>query len=202
MPQNDRRKAIETLGEMIRDMPVAMLTTSPPDHTLHSRPMVNVNQKFEGDLWFFTNEDDPKVHEIVGNPQVNVSFASPSDGRYVSISGQGSLVKDKKRAELLWTGECRKWFREGPSDKLALLKIDVERAEYWDEQSGGMVTIAGFFKRVVTGDRPYEVEHESIDWSKRGESAGSPASDPPAEAGETGDWEKLTDSPGSPGSHG
>ena len=82
---DDRRKAAKKIADLIREVPIAMLTTCLPDHSLNSRPMVNVNSGFEGDLWFFTHADDPKVREIQGNPQVNVSFVDAARKHYVSI---------------------------------------------------------------------------------------------------------------------
>lgn len=65
---SERHEAIDHLSKLICDIPVAMLTTSAPDHTLRGRPMVNVNTKFDGDLWFFTHDEDPKTREVQGNP--------------------------------------------------------------------------------------------------------------------------------------
>jgi hypothetical protein len=38
---------------------------------------------------------------------------------------------------------------------LALLKVSVELAEYWDPQTSTMVQFAGLIKSIVT-DEPYE----------------------------------------------
>lgn len=169
-----RREAIEYLGELITDIPVAMLTTCSRDHALHSRPMVNVNTNFQGELWFLTHDHDPKVEEIRGNPQLNVAFASPERRRYVSVSGTGKIVKDQKRCELLWTDDCQPWLPSGPSDEnLALIKVEVERAEYWDASKSTMVAIGGFFKGLTGGQSSAPVEHEKFDWH--------PASGPPGE---------------------
>ncbi|MDA1055583.1 MAG: pyridoxamine 5'-phosphate oxidase family protein [Planctomycetota bacterium] len=161
----ERMAAVKHLREMIHDIPVAMLTTVAPDGSLNSRPMVNVNEQFDGDLWFFTAFDDPKVAEIAAHPTVNVSFADTSKGRYVSAAGKAELVRDEKRIELHWTDGCEPWFPKGPQDpNLGLLKVDVESAEYWDQQQGTMVAVAGFFKRLVTGDKSASVKSEQVDW--------------------------------------
>lgn len=154
----------EHLCELIQDIPVAMLTTVASDGSLHSRPMVNINEKFDGDLWFFTSHDDPKVAEIQAHPQVNVSFAAPNKHQYVSATGKAEVVRDPKRRELVWTSDCEHWFPEGPKDpNLLLLKIEVESASYWDQQRGVMVAIAGFFKRLM-GEKPAETQNEQVDW--------------------------------------
>lgn len=161
----ERLAAVKHLREMMHDIPVAMLTTVARDGSLNSRPMVNVNDTFDGDLWFFTAYDDPKVAEIAANSAVNVSFAAPAKGRYVSAAGTAELVRDAKRIELHWTDACEPWFPNGPQDpNLGLLKVNVESAAYWDQQRGAMIAVAGFFKRLVTGDKSGNVRSEQVNW--------------------------------------
>jgi general stress protein 26 len=156
----DRQEAVEKLGALIRDMPVAMLTTCLPDGSLHSRPMVNVNHHFDGELWFFTHDDDPKAKEIEANRQVNVSFAEPGKGRYVSLAGSAELVRDQTHAEVLWNSTCQQWFPEGWEDpKLALLKITLQHAQYWDEKTHAMQSL----HCVFTGGRTKPEKHAQLD---------------------------------------
>lgn len=174
-PNVHRREAIETLSNLIHDIPVAMFATATARHELRSRPMVNVNTKFDGDLWFFTHQDDPKVGEITGNPKVNVSFVSSEDGRYVSVSGTASLVENVKRMETLWADECQRWFPKGMDDpKLALLHVDVHYAEYWDEKVGAMKELSGLVKHALGKDAGgvESVEHEKFDWEHATPSSG------------------------------
>jgi general stress protein 26 len=158
-----RRQAIEQLAELIADIPVAMLTTTAPDGSLFSRPMVNINAKFQGELWFFTRLDDPKVEEIRAQPHVNVSFSSPAHQQFVSVTGVGSIVQDAKRCELLWNDACKPWFPDGPRDpQLALIKIDVEHAEYWDANRNAMVAM---IVRGLTGrTAAQQMRHGKVDW--------------------------------------
>ena len=127
--------------------------------------MINVNSKLQGELWFFTQFDDPKVEEIRGNPQVNVAFSAPDNNRYVSVTGTGTTIQDAKRCELLWTSDCEPWFPQGPNDdNLALIKVEIDQAEYWDAQRHTMVVIAGFFKSLAGKEGGPGVKHEQLDW--------------------------------------
>jgi general stress protein 26 len=127
--------------------------------------MVNVNSKFQGELWFFTHDDDPKTGEIAAHPQVNVSFSSPGDECYVSLCGPAQIVKDPKRCELLWTPECRPWFTEGPADpKLALVHAEVEHAEYWDASRNAILSFPGILRGLAGKSWTGNVEHERLDW--------------------------------------
>jgi general stress protein 26 len=136
------------LRKIMKGAGVAMLTTVAPDGTLRSRPMAALKAPFDGDLWFFTRANAPKTGEIRDNDHVNVSFADSEGERYLSLSGRASVVRDDARAQDLWSGKLKAWFPEGRKDPdLALLRVHVERAEFWDAKTGGMVEIPGGFGR-------------------------------------------------------
>jgi general stress protein 26 len=138
--QNVRR-----LAELIRGINVAMLTTVADDGSLRSRPMVTQEKEFDGTLWFFTQPGAPKVSEVEREERVNLSYADPARQRYVSVSGSARLVRDRGKLKELWTPALRAWFPTGPEDgDLALLRVEVERAECWSGPSGAAVHLASF----------------------------------------------------------
>jgi hypothetical protein len=50
------------------------------------------------------------------------------------------------------------WFPNGIDDPtMGLLRIEVEKAEYWDSPSSTMVHLVGFVKAITTGKR-YDIE--------------------------------------------
>lgn len=159
---------IKKLRELIKDIDIAMMTTAEPDGTLHSRPMSTQQTEFDGDLWFFTLASAPKVDEVQQNRQVNISYAKTDQHRYVSISGKATLVRDRKKMEELWNPVYKIWFAKGLEDPdIALLKVQVEQAEYWDSPSSPMVKLAGFVKAIATGS-PLEIgENEKLDLSEK-----------------------------------
>ncbi|MBP1634922.1 MAG: ral stress protein, partial [Acidobacteria bacterium] len=87
MPETPTRQAaIATLADLIKDVPVAMLTTTGMGR-LRSRPMVAQRAPFDGTLWFLTARGAGKTGEIRDRQAVHVTFVSPSDNRYVWASG-------------------------------------------------------------------------------------------------------------------
>jgi general stress protein 26 len=134
------------LRKTIKGARVAMLTTVAPDGTLRSRPMEAVKAPFDGDLWFFTRASATKAGEVRDNDHVNVSFADRGDERYLSLSGRATIVRDDAKIQELWSGKMKAWFPGGRKDPdIALLRVHVERAEYWDAKAGGMVELTGGF---------------------------------------------------------
>jgi general stress protein 26 len=140
-----RDEGIRKLGEMIQGIKVAMLTTQDKDGMLRSRPMMTQQTKFDGELWFFTGTSTAKVDELQQNQHVNVSYVEVEDQRYVSVSGRAELVHDRAKIDELWNPIYRAWFPNGPDDPdLALLKITIDQAEYWDAAASRIVQLAGF----------------------------------------------------------
>ncbi|MGI8654311.1 MAG: pyridoxamine 5'-phosphate oxidase family protein [Pyrinomonadaceae bacterium] len=162
--QADHNENIRKLGEMIKEIKFAMLTTAEPDGTLRSRPMATQATEFNGELWFFTAASAPKVDEIEQDHHVNLSYAAPDKNLYVSVSGKARMVRDKQKAEELWNPAYKAWFPKGLDDPdLALLKVSATQAEYWDSSSSAVVHLVGFVKALATGERYHPGENEKID---------------------------------------
>ena len=162
--ETDRAQSIKKLGELIKDIQFAMLTTVDEDGMLRSRPMATQRAEFDGELWFFTGAGSEKVDEVEHEHQVNVSYADTENQRYVSVSGMAQLVRDRQKAEELWNPFFKAWFPDGLDDPdLALLRVRVEKAEYWDSPSSTMVHLYGFVKALATGRRPENIENEKIE---------------------------------------
>jgi general stress protein 26 len=82
-----RQQQLRKLDELIKNIRIAMLTTMEEDGSLRSRPMVALQMAPQGELWFFTSADAPKVTESQQHCQVNVIFADPEHQDYLSMSG-------------------------------------------------------------------------------------------------------------------
>jgi general stress protein 26 len=132
--------------------------------------MATQQTPFDGDLWFFTDGPSAKIDEAQSEERVNVSYANPDDGRYVSVSATARLIRDREKAKQLWNPILKAWFPEGLEDpNPALLKVSVEKAEYWDTPSGKMIQAIGFVKALATGKR-YEAdqgEHSKVELTKQ-----------------------------------
>jgi general stress protein 26 len=161
-PQTMRDDAADKLWALIKDIDVAMLTTE--DHgLLRSRPMATVKREFEGELWFFTRMDAHKLREIGANERVSLSYAEPLRQTYVSVSGRARLVRDKDKAEEMWTPDLRRWFPNGAEDDdVALLCVSVDEAEYWDSMSSAMTLAYGLAKTVPMSGEAELGENEKL----------------------------------------
>ena len=160
-PQDDG--GVGKLWDMIKDIQVCMMTTIDDDGTLRGRPMWVAQKEFDGDLWFFTRAGSHKVSEVGEYRQVGLAFAEPKKQDYVSVSGEAQLVRDRARAKEHWSEWLKTWFPNGLDDPdLALLKVRVEKAEYWDAPSSTMVHLYGYLKSQITGQPPQPGENQKI----------------------------------------
>ncbi len=134
------------LAELIKEIRITMLTTIEPDGHVRSRPMATVlRDGFDGTLWFFTSQSSQKIVEVQEDPRVNLSYCEPLKNHYVSISGSCELVRDQECVKQYWDPFFSGLFPAGLDDPdLALLKVTIEAAEYWDAPSGTMMAVAGF----------------------------------------------------------
>ena len=156
----DQQADFQKVREMIKDMDFCMLTTVDENNDLHSRPMsLNGEVDPAGNLWFFTRDFTPKVFEVKRTPKCNVSFADPDNHRYVSISGSAQLIKDKAKIKELWKPQFKAWFPNGTDEPdIALLRVELEKAEYWDSPGGTVAQVISFVSALVTG--------QSADWGE------------------------------------
>src|SRR5450755_4679234 len=120
------------LGQLIREIRVALLTTMDRNGNFHTRPVQTLQVEADRTLWFFTDWSSPKVDELNHDVRVSLGYADPAKQVYVAVAGSGRLIRDIQKAKQLWSLEQRAYYPDGPEDeRLALLRVEIERAEYW-----------------------------------------------------------------------
>lgn len=141
------------LREKIEKVKIAMLTTEEKDGHLRSRPMHTTQADSSGILWFFTSDQSDKADVIEHkNRRVNLAYADADSDTYISVSGRAEIVEDKAKMHDLWNPALKGWFVKGlDTPDISLLKVTVDKAEYWDVTSNKMVQLYAFAKAVATG---------------------------------------------------
>jgi general stress protein 26 len=157
-------EGIQKLKELIKDIKYCMMTTLDEEGALRSRPLTTQQAGADGVLWFFVGLKTTMVEEVRKNTRLNLSYAEPQHNRYVSVSGKGQIVNDPVKAKELWSPILKAWFPKGLEDPdLALLRVEVDKAEFWDNPSSSVVQIAGFLKAIATGEKATGMgEHKEI----------------------------------------
>lgn len=153
-------EGLAKVRELIEGVRTVMLTSVDLDGGLVSRPMATQEVEFDGDLWFFSEADAPKVANVEADPNVNVAFVA--DSAWVSLKGQASVVRDVEKKEELWNSFVGAWFTDEPEDDaIVLLRVHAHTAEYWDSPGAAATGIA-MLKTKLTGGTPDAGENETV----------------------------------------
>lgn len=143
---------LATLTGLIRDIQIGLLTTVDRQGRFHTRPLQTLRVEPQRTLWFFTDWGTPKAIELEADCRVSVGYADPRGGRFAAVSGSAQLLRDPEKAKQLWRIEQRAYYPDGPEDaRLALLRIQIERGEYW-LTPGREAHLAAAARAVLTGE--------------------------------------------------
>jgi general stress protein 26 len=142
------------LYEMLKDFDTAMLVTHSPDGHMHARPMAVAELEPDGDAYFVTGIDSPKVAEIEAEPRVTLTFQSSR--QFATVCGRVKVVRDRALLDRLWKEAWKVWFPKGKDDpEISLLKFDAEHGELWDNAGArGVKYAVEAIKAYAKGERP------------------------------------------------
>jgi len=144
------------LVELMRDMPIAMLTTF-GGAGIRSVPMARQEVEPDAEMWFIAARDTRHVADIEVEPRVAITFSSRDS--WVALTGTAAVVDDEVKLKELWNTFAEAWLPGGPEGPNAvLIKVDVDEAEYWDTPGGKVASLISFAKTKLTGDT-YDADH-------------------------------------------
>ena len=159
-------EARKRLWELIKDIRFAMFTARHSNGHLHSRPMTTQNTDLDNDgsLWFFMSRAGSPVADLKMDAAVSVVYADIGADSYVSVSGNALVVEDMGKKQQLWSKMAEAWFPGGAQDAdLALVKVEITHADYWDVKDSKFVQLYRMAKAVITGNPPTDLgEHAEI----------------------------------------
>lgn len=112
----------------------------------HTRPMTAQIEGERGPIWFFTAKDHALVQNLWRGGRAIATFASKGHDLFATVHGRVSLDNDRATIDRLWNPFIAAWFDGGKDDpKLALLRLDAERAEIWLDGSSIVAGIKMLF---------------------------------------------------------
>ena len=154
---------LQKVKKIVDDVEIAMLVTENEDGQLRSRPMYTSNYDDNGNIWFFTNEYSGKVEELQNDRAVNLSYAHPGQADYLSISGQAYVIDEEEKMKSLWNPMLKTWFPEGlESERLALLKVVPQQAEYWENSSNKLMRLFKVGTAALTDGQTSVSKHGKV----------------------------------------
>jgi general stress protein 26 len=145
-------EAREKVAALVKGIHICMMNTVGKDGSIDSRPMALQQTPFDGTLWFLTKGSSEKVDEVQQDRHVTLTFAEPSDHKYVTLKGRASVSKDRSKIHELWNNMYKAWFPKGEDDpEITVLRVDVSDGDYWEASSSKLVFYAKYALAAATG---------------------------------------------------
>ncbi len=160
-PEDTGPDAVEHVLELLHGFDTAMLVTHTTDGALHARPMAVAEVENAGTVWFVTDVTSPKMADIGTEPSVLLAFQDSR--RYLTVSGDATVVRSPEKIRELWKDTFKLWF-EGPDDpRLVLLKVTPRDAEFWDTSGmRGLKFAVRAAKAYLTGETAKKEEDPEV----------------------------------------
>lgn len=112
----------------------------------HARPMTAQVEADRGPIWFFTARDNALVQNLANGDRAIATFTSKGHDLFATIHGRVGFDNDRAVIDRLWNRYIAAWYQGGKDDpKLALLRLDPERAEIWLDASSLVAGIKMLF---------------------------------------------------------
>ncbi len=145
-------EAIKKIKELAKDANTCHFVTNLSTTPLSSRPMATQKVDDEGNVWFLSDKDSEKNHQIQSDNRVQLFYSAHGSSEYLSVYGTAEIVFDKQKIHEMWTNFAKAWFTEGEDDpSISLIKVIPEDGYYWDTKNNKIVSLFKIAKSVVTG---------------------------------------------------
>lgn len=146
--------AHQKLIDLVKDFDTAMLITHGAYKDLEARPMAIAKVEDDGQIWFVTDRNSGKVNQLKADAHVVVALQASN--KFVSVSGQATVVDDRKKLDELWSEAWKVWFSKGRSSpSIVLLRVDPSHGQYWDNSGlQGVKYLIKAGKAYLQGERP------------------------------------------------
>ena len=146
--ENTTRKIYDLLNEI----EICLIWRRGGESDLRRRPMTIEKNSLGGGLWFFS-PTGPYLDRLYGtNPQVTVAISNPITSKCAALTGSASIVDNPECLARLTAGPNKAMLpsRNG-SEKLVLLKIEIEHMDFWEWPSGTLIHSSVDLQSVVSG---------------------------------------------------
>lgn len=146
--------AAADVWKAIKAQPVAMMTTMHEDEFV-SRPMAAHADSDEGLIYFVSQLESGKTHDIGTASPVNLSFSAPDKQTFVSVAGHATVSQDREKLRELWNMWAEAWLPDGPdSPQTALITVEPGEAVIWNSNSSKIVRTIKTAAAAVTQSPP------------------------------------------------
>ena len=145
-------EGLQKMKELVKEIDFCMFCTNLDEQPFSTRPMSTRDVDDQGNIWFFSKADSNKNLEIKQDDKVQLLYAKPGNSEFISVYGEADIIKDRKKAEELWSAWAKTWFNEGVDDpELTIIRVRPEEVRYWDTKHNKMVSLLKIVAGAISG---------------------------------------------------
>ena len=130
--------AIEKIKHVTEESDTCFFSTRVHANT-HSRPMTIQEIDPEGNIWFLSDINSDKNHEISSDSEVELYFMNTAKNEYIFIKGKATLFQDKSLIEKHWNNFANAWFNGKEDPNLTVIKVIPDNAYYYETKESKLV---------------------------------------------------------------
>lgn len=113
----------------------------------HTRPMTAMLDEGRRSMWFFTVKDNAMVNELDQGHRAVATFTAKGHDLFATLHGTLLVESDPAMIDRLWNSYIAAWYEGGRNDpNIALLRLDPEQAEIWENASSLLAGIKMMFR--------------------------------------------------------
>jgi len=116
-----------------------------------SRPMALQEVDTEGNLWFLSDVNSDKNHEITSDSDVELYFMNNSKYEYMFIKGKATQSQDKALIEKYWTDFANAWFDGKDDPSISVIKVTPNDGYYYQTKENKLIAMSKMIFAAITG---------------------------------------------------
>lgn len=116
-----------------------------------SRPMALQDVDAEGNLWFLSDVNSDKNHEITSDSDVELYFMNNSKYEYMFIKGKATQSQDKALIEKYWNNFANAWFDGKDDPNISVIKVTPNDGYYYQTKENKLIAMSKMIFAAITG---------------------------------------------------
>lgn len=130
----------------------------------HARPMTAQAEGDQSPIWFFASTDNDLVTNLAKGHRAIATFVDKGHDLFATVHGDLSIDHDRPTIDRLWNPFVAAWYEGGKDDpKLALLRLDPDKAEIWLNESSVFAGLKMLLGRDPKADYADKVATVTLD---------------------------------------
>jgi general stress protein 26 len=152
---------IDRVWKLIKDIDLCMFT-SHDEGRLRARPMSSHARQDENVIYFLTDVRGHKDQEIEADDRVCLSYAKPSDGKFLAVTGRAKLLNDRDLIRDLWDKDAEAYWQGADDPDVRVIAVTPEDAQFW-EGPHGVVAVVQMVVAAATAMPPVLGDQRKVD---------------------------------------